>query len=104
MSAEIQADPGTYGLRADLFAQPALTGTGGNPHLVEQPDGSYLAAFPPNPAVAGVDSDQLGFWDYVHPTQALHGIWGIFPPIASTARSSSSATATTTSSVPPAAI
>lgn len=78
ISAEIRADPGTFGFRAELFAEPALLGTGGNPRLVLQPDGSYLAVFPANPAVAGVDPDQLGFWDYVHPTEALHGVWGAF--------------------------
>ena len=78
MSAEIRADAGTFGLRADLLAQPVLLGTGGNPTLVEQPDGSYRAVFPPNPVVAGVDPDQLGFWDFVHPTGAVHGIWGVF--------------------------
>ena len=60
------------------LAQPVLLGTGGNPTLVEQPDGSYRAVFPPNPVVAGVDPDQLGFLDFVHPTAAVHGIWGVF--------------------------
>jgi phospholipase/lecithinase/hemolysin len=78
ISAEIKADPATFGFRANLFAQPALLGTGGNPTLIEQPDGSYRAVFPPNPAVKGVDPDQLAFWDFVHPTTALHEVWGIF--------------------------
>lgn len=78
ISAEIKADPASFGFRADLFAQPALLGTGGNPMLVEQPDGSYRAVFPPNPLVEGVDPDQLAFWDFVHPTTALHEVWGIF--------------------------
>ncbi len=78
ISAEVSADAGSFGFRADLFAQPELLGTGGNPTLVAQPDGSYRAVYPTNPAVAGVDPDQLGFWDYIHPTAALHGVWGIF--------------------------
>ncbi len=78
ISAEISADAATFGFRADLLSQPALLGTGGNPTLVAQPNGSYLALFPENPAVAGVGPDQLAFWDFVHPTAALHGVWGAF--------------------------
>ena len=78
ISAEIAADPATYGFRPDLMSQPALLGTGGNPTLVAQPDGGYRAVFPANPAVAGVDPDQIAFWDLVHPSAALHGVWGAF--------------------------
>jgi Ca2+-binding RTX toxin-like protein len=78
MSAEIMADASTFGLRAELFTSPALLTTGGNPTLAEQPDGTYVAAFAPNPAVAGVDRDQLAFLDFVHPTASVHAIWGVF--------------------------
>lgn len=78
ISVELKADAETFGLRGDLFGAPVLLATGGNPRLVEQPDGSWIGVFPPNPATAGVDPDQLAFWDLVHPTAALHGVWGAF--------------------------
>lgn len=78
LAGDIMADPGTFGLRPDLFGQPVLLGSGGNPTLVEQPDGSYDGVFVANPAVAGVDRDQIGFFDIVHPTAAVHGMLGAF--------------------------
>jgi Ca2+-binding RTX toxin-like protein len=78
MSDEISTDPSSFGLRADLFASPALLTTGGNPTLVERPDGTWAAVFAPNPAVAGVDPGQLAFIDFVHPTASVHAIWGVF--------------------------
>lgn len=78
IGAEIMADPGTFGFRPEVFGQSVLLGTGGNPVLVPQPGGGFDAIVPPNPALVGVDHDQVGFWDLVHPTGALHGVWGAF--------------------------
>jgi phospholipase/lecithinase/hemolysin len=78
LAAEIMTDPETFGLRADLFSQPRLFGTGSNPTLVQLPDGSYDTTFPANPVTAGVDLDQLAFMDLIHPTAAVHGILGVF--------------------------
>lgn len=85
VSAEIMADPTAFGLRADLFATPALLlgrggfpATGGNPRLVEAPDGTVEAVFTPNPGVAGVDPGQLAFMDFAHPSASVHAVWGIF--------------------------
>lgn len=77
ISAEIMADAATFGFRPELMAQPVLLGTG-SPELVEQPDGSFAPGFPENPTVSGIDPDQIAFWDFVHPTAALHAIWGAF--------------------------
>ncbi len=78
ITAEVRADPTTFGFRPELMLQPTILGTGGNPVLVEQPDGSYLGVYPTNPAVAGVDPDQIPFWDLIHPSAALHGVLGVF--------------------------
>lgn len=78
MSAEIQADPETYGLDAALFAAPLLIGTGGNPRLVEGPGGEVEAVFDGNPLVAGADPETVAFIDFVHPGAAIQGVWGVF--------------------------
>lgn len=78
LMAEVFGDAETFGFRPELMLAPVLLGTGGNPVLVEQPDGSYKAFVPENPLVEGIDRDQLPFWDLVHPTAALHDIWGVF--------------------------
>ncbi len=62
ISSEINDDPSTFGfLTVDA------------PFLLS---GGTTAT--PNPALAGVDLNQLGFIDFVHPTTALHGVWAAF--------------------------
>lgn len=78
MSAEIMADPETFGLDAALFRAPLLLGTGGNPRLVEGPGGEVAAVFAPNPAVAGVDPERVAFIDFAHPGESVHATWGAF--------------------------
>lgn len=77
ISAEILADAASFGFRPDLLAQPVLLGTG-TPELVEQPDGTFAPGYPENAALSGIDPDQIAFWDFVHPTAALHAVWGAF--------------------------
>ena len=71
ITGEIAADPQSFGF---LGTGPVVLGTGGNPMLL--PDGTPF--FPTNPAVAGLDEDQIIFWDFFHPTSALHGIFAAF--------------------------
>ncbi|MEO1689143.1 MAG: SGNH/GDSL hydrolase family protein, partial [Pseudomonadota bacterium] len=63
MAAAVDADPGGFGL-ATLDVVSVL-GTGGLDGL-------------PNPASFGFDPDSLGFFDLVHPSAALHGVFGAF--------------------------
>lgn len=86
LADELMDDPETFGLRSDLFDQPALLGTGGNPMLVERQDGTYDATFPANPAVDGVDLDQLAFFDFIHPTAAVHETLGAFTALSLTSK------------------
>jgi hypothetical protein len=75
---ERRVDPATFGLRAHLFATPALIGTGGNPTLDAGSGGEVVATFTPSPLAACVDWDQLAFIDFAHPSAAIHAIWGAF--------------------------
>ncbi len=68
---EISADPRTFGF---LDFGPVLLGIASNPQVA--PDGSLF--FPENPAVAGLDPDQVVFYDFLHPTTALHGVWAAY--------------------------
>jgi hypothetical protein len=64
---EISADPQTFGFLAE---GPILFGSASDPLIA--PDGTPF--FPENPAVAGLDEDQVIFFDFLHPTTALHGV------------------------------
>lgn len=66
IGAEISADPQTFGI---LDFGPVLLGTAADPQVT--PEGE-------NPAVTGLDPDQVAFYDYLHPTTALHGIWAAY--------------------------
>ncbi len=62
LTDEIAADFGTFGFLE--LEQPVLIGNG--------------IEFVPNPAVAGVPIEQIAFFDLLHPTANLHGIFGAY--------------------------
>ena len=68
---EITADPQTFGF---LSRGPVLLGNAADPQLTPAGD----LSFPENPAVAGLDPDQVEFFDFLHPTTALHGVWAAY--------------------------
>ncbi len=68
---EISADMQTFGF---LASGPVLLGSASDPMIA--PDGTFF--FPVNPAVAGLDEDQVRFYDAIHPTTALHGIFAAY--------------------------
>jgi phospholipase/lecithinase/hemolysin len=72
---EITADPQTFGFRPEFVDEPALLGIATQPFWLEAQDAWFI---PPNPDVAGVDPDQLLFFDFLHPTTATHGVIGAF--------------------------
>lgn len=74
ITGEITADMGTFGF---LSMGPVWFGAATNPDISVGPGGVELT-FPPNPAVAGLDADQIVFFDLLHPTTALHGIIAAF--------------------------
>jgi phospholipase/lecithinase/hemolysin len=78
IAGELVADPSAFGLLPGLIRQPKLLGSASDPTLVLDENGQPAAFIPENPAVAGVDLDQLMFFDRVHPTAATHGVLGAF--------------------------
>lgn len=77
LSRQIEDDGITFGF-IDVDA-PYLLGTGGDPtYYGDAEAGTASPTFEVNPAVAGFDLDQVAFFDYLHPTAALHGVMGIF--------------------------
>ncbi|MEO1494450.1 MAG: SGNH/GDSL hydrolase family protein [Pseudomonadota bacterium] len=74
ITGEIGADLGTFGF---LNAGPVLFGSATDPDVAITPDGIEFS-FPENPAVAGLDADQIVFYDLLHPTAATHGIFAAF--------------------------
>lgn len=61
---ELAADLTTFGFTA-----------GENESVI---DNYHFEPYEPNPDVAGYDDDQVVFFDYVHLTTAMHGVFGIF--------------------------
>lgn len=74
ISGEIGADLGTFGF---LSPGPVLFGSATDPDVEITPEGLAFS-FPENPGVAGLDSDQIAFFDLLHPTSATHGIFAAF--------------------------
>ena len=74
---EISADPTAFGF---LASGPALLGFGTDVQIVPNPASPIGVDIlvPPNPAVAGLDLDQVIFFDFLHPTAATHGIFAAF--------------------------
>lgn len=72
ISAEIAADPGTFGFQT--VAEQLYFGTAADPVILE--DGSPF--FQSNEAVDGLALDQFAFIDLFHPTEATHQIHGVF--------------------------
>ena len=72
ISAEIAADPGTFGFQT--VAEQLYFGTAADPVILE--DGSPF--FQSNAAVEGLALDQFAFIDLFHPTEATHQIHGVF--------------------------
>lgn len=73
MFEEIAADPAAFGFLAPVD-QPFLLGAAADPVLL--PNGEL--GFPRNPAVAGFALDEIAFYDFLHPTAAMHGVLGVF--------------------------
>ncbi len=69
---EIAADGATFGF---LSQGPYLFGIATDPQI---DPGTGLPFFPVNPAVAGLELDQIAFYDFLHPTTALHGVFAAF--------------------------
>lgn len=63
MAAAVDADTAGFGI--ETLDVPVVLGAGG-------PDGV------PNPAAFGLDPDALGFFDFLHFSAALHGVFGAF--------------------------
>lgn len=61
LAANVQADASTFGFRT---LQPVLAATGGTPVF--------------NPAHPDVPLEQTGFFDLLHPTENLHGVFAAF--------------------------
>lgn len=76
LADRIADDPSDFGFVAPLD-QPRFLGTGGDPVIIDTPDGPAFF-FLANPALAGLDADEVAFMDFLHPTAALHGIMGAF--------------------------
>jgi len=74
ITGEISADLGTFGF---LNPGPVLFGSATDPTVTVTPDGIEFS-FPENPAVEGLDADQIVFYDLLHPTAATHGIFAAF--------------------------
>ena len=72
ISAEIAADPGTFGFQT--VTEQRFFGTAADPVILE--DGTPF--FQSNPAVEGFELDQFAFIDLFHPTEATHQIHGVF--------------------------
>ena len=72
---EIVTDPRTFGLNPAYLDQPLVLGIGSQPMWDEAAQNWVLKA---NPAVAGVDPDQVAFMDFLHPSSATHGVLGSF--------------------------
>lgn len=72
ISAEIAADPGSFGFQT--VTEQLFFGTAADPIILE--DGSPF--FQANDEVADLDPDQFAFYDLFHPTEATHQIHGAF--------------------------
>jgi Ca2+-binding RTX toxin-like protein len=83
MAAAFAEDLPTHGVIAPLGA-PILLGDAGNPDIDVAPDGEITLSFPPNPLVAGLDPDQVAYFDFLHPSAAAHGVFGAFQAAALT--------------------
>jgi Ca2+-binding RTX toxin-like protein len=77
MAAAFVEDLPTHGVIAPLGA-PILLGDAGNPDIDLSPEGEITLSFPPNPLVAGLDPDQVAYFDFFHPSAAAHGVFGAF--------------------------
>ena len=75
ISAEIAADPGGFGFQT--VARQKWLGSASDPTVVER-NGEVSLTFVENLLVADLDPDQIAFFDFLHPTTALHGIWAAF--------------------------
>ncbi|MEM8658506.1 MAG: SGNH/GDSL hydrolase family protein, partial [Pseudomonadota bacterium] len=73
LSAEIIADPLTFGFVAPLGAPKILSAV----PQVSLTDGLSVEV-EENPLAATLDDDQFGFFDFLHPTTAMHGVLGSF--------------------------
>lgn len=74
ITGEISADLGTFGF---LNPGPVFFGSATDPTVTLTPEGIEFS-FPENPAVEGLDADQIVFYDLLHPTAATHGIFAGF--------------------------
>lgn len=83
MAAAFAEDLPTHGVIAPLGA-PILLGDAGNPDVDVSEDGAIALSFPPNPQVAGLDPDQVAYFDFLHPSAAAHGVFGAFQAAALT--------------------
>lgn len=64
LTDEIEADPSAFGfltIELSLYAE-------------------FPSAAPPMPILAGtgIDPEQVGFMDFLHPSEAMHGLWAIW--------------------------
>lgn len=75
LTADIAADPQTFGFLT--LDEPILLGFGTNPTIEPTPEGVELS-FPANDLVADLAPDQVAFYDFLHPTTALHGVFAAF--------------------------
>jgi len=75
LTTDIAADPATFGFRT--LDEPVLLGFGTNPTVEGTPPDIELG-FPENPEVAGLSPDEIAFYDFIHPTTALHGVFAAF--------------------------
>jgi Ca2+-binding RTX toxin-like protein len=83
MAAAFAEDLPTHGVIAPLGA-PILLGDAGNPDIDVSPTGEITLSFPPNPLLAGLDPDQVAYFDFFHPSAAAHGVFGAFQAAALT--------------------
>ncbi|MBX2855550.1 MAG: hypothetical protein KTR21_11205 [Rhodobacteraceae bacterium] len=81
ISAEIAADPGSFGFQT--VARQKWLGAASDPTVVER-NGEVSLTFVENLLVADLDPDQIAFFDFLHPTSALHGVWAAFSDAALT--------------------
>ncbi|SLN57513.1 Leukotoxin [Roseivivax jejudonensis] len=83
LTAEIDADMAAFGLEAK---GPVLLGTGTDPQIILPADPGDLPTlfFPEDPAVAGLDPAQVQFFDFLHPTTAVHDVFAVYSAAAIT--------------------
>lgn len=77
ITREIDADMGTFGF---LEKGPVLLGDATDPQILppNSPDDLPTFVFPENPEVADVPVDKILFYDFLHPTTALHDVLAVF--------------------------